>query len=158
MVFRAKNDAAKSDAPVILGCVIDHEIGHLLLGPNGHSLAGIMQSQWEPKQIRQATMGTVLFTSAQSKFMRAQVQAHTRPRTAAPPQANVDPKDPQMLVQGSSEEELCVTCEGLFVPQRDHGIHTGGAACGNVAGRQRSKREHRGDADIRERITGTYTE
>src|SRR6267378_4337816 len=65
---------------------------------------------------------------------------------------------PQMFAQGSSEEELCVICEGLFVPQRDHGIHTGGAACGNVAGRQRSKREHHGDADISERIAGTYTE
>src|SRR5882762_3754554 len=65
---------------------------------------------------------------------------------------------PQMFAQGSSEEKLCVICEGLFVPQRDHGIHTGGAACGNVAGRQRSKREHHGDADISERIAGTYTE
>src|SRR5882672_2547194 len=65
---------------------------------------------------------------------------------------------PQMFAQGSSEEELCVICEGLFVPQRDHGIHTGGAACGNVAGRQRSKREYHGDADRSERIAGTYTE
>src|SRR2546429_5421518 len=28
------------------------------------------------------------------------------------------------FVQGSSEEELRVVCEGLFVPQRDDGIHT----------------------------------
>ena len=49
VVFRAKNDATESDAPVILACVIAHEIGHLLLGPNGHSLAGIMQPQWEPE-------------------------------------------------------------------------------------------------------------
>ena len=63
-----------------------------------------------------------------------------------------------MFAQGSSEEELCIICEGLFVPQRDHGIHTGGAACGNVAGRQRSKREHHGDGDIGKWIAGTYIE
>jgi hypothetical protein len=90
------------------------------------------------------------------------------PRTQVTGKANFSPgitsglpiirRIPQMFAQGSSEEELCVICEGLFVPQRDHGIHTGGAACGNVAGRQRSKREHHGDADISERIAGTYTE
>jgi hypothetical protein len=36
-----------------------------------------------------------------------------------------------MFVQGSSEEELRVVCEGLFVPQRDHGIHTRRSPRGN---------------------------
>jgi hypothetical protein len=67
-------------------------------------------------------------------------------------------KDPQMFVQGSSEEELRAICEGLFVPQRDQGIHAGGAERGNVAGHQRGKRQYNGDDDIGERIAGTYAE
>jgi hypothetical protein len=70
----AKSDDAEFEAPIILGCVIAHEIGHLLLGPNNHSVAGIMQRQWERKQVDQAMTGTLLFMPEQSKLMRAQAQ------------------------------------------------------------------------------------
>jgi hypothetical protein len=40
--------------PIILGCDIAHEIGHLLLGSESHSASGIMQGHWERGQIRQA--------------------------------------------------------------------------------------------------------
>jgi hypothetical protein len=48
----ARIDDAKSEVPIILGCVMVHEIGHLLLGYNSHSDSGIMQSRWERKQVR----------------------------------------------------------------------------------------------------------
>lgn len=48
-----------------------HEIGHLLLGPNAHSTAGIMQMRWDPTQIRLAVMRRLFFTDEQSKIMRA---------------------------------------------------------------------------------------
>ena len=67
-------------ARVILGCIIAHELGHLLLGSNSHSSAGIMRSPWGQKQLRQALMGTLLFTSDESKVMQAQVLARTRPQ------------------------------------------------------------------------------
>lgn len=70
----AKSEDAEFEAPIILGCVIAHEIGHLLLGPNSHSVAGIMQRQWERKQVDQAMTGTLLFMPEQSKLMRAQAQ------------------------------------------------------------------------------------
>jgi hypothetical protein len=38
-------DRHQTGAEVLLGCVIAHEIGHLLLGP-GHSTSGIMRSPW----------------------------------------------------------------------------------------------------------------
>jgi len=70
-VRHAQNDHAKFEAHVLLGCVIAHEIGHLLLGAEGHAADGIMQSHWGPKQIRQAVTGTLIFTSHQSKLLRA---------------------------------------------------------------------------------------
>ena len=68
------------DARTILGCVIAHELGHLFLGSNSHSSAGIMRSPWRPKQVRQALMGTLLFTAEQAKVMQVQVRARTRPQ------------------------------------------------------------------------------
>lgn len=73
---RAKTDNAEFEAPIILGCAIAHELGHLLLGTNSHSGEGIMQPRWESNQFRRLTMGTLLFTTEQSKVMR--VAARTR--------------------------------------------------------------------------------
>jgi hypothetical protein len=65
-------DDAKFELPIILGCVVVHEIGHLLLGYNGHS--GIMQSRWERKQVRQLMMGGLTFNTQQSKRMQTEVR------------------------------------------------------------------------------------
>ena len=72
---RAKSDDAEFEIPIILGCTIAHELGHLLLGTNSHSNTGIMQPRWEPNQFRQLMMGTLLFTADQSKLMRVEAQA-----------------------------------------------------------------------------------
>ena len=48
-VRHAKSDGAEFDIPIILGCVIAHEIGHLLLGSNSHSGSGVMKPRWERK-------------------------------------------------------------------------------------------------------------
>ena len=73
---RAKSDDADFEAPIILGCAIAHELGHLLLGTNSHSDAGIMQPRWESNQFRQLMIGNLVFTTEQSKLMRE--QARTR--------------------------------------------------------------------------------
>jgi len=72
---RAKSDDAEFEIPIVLGGVIAHELGHLLLGSNGHSGKGIMQPRWEPNQVRQLMMGTLLFTPEQSKRMTVEAQA-----------------------------------------------------------------------------------
>ncbi|MGA3326447.1 MAG: hypothetical protein ABSF45_18405, partial [Terriglobia bacterium] len=46
-----KGNAMSGD---ILACVIAHEIGHLLLGPNSHSPTGIMMGKWSPEELRGA--------------------------------------------------------------------------------------------------------
>jgi len=73
-VLDAQNENAEFKAPVLLGCVIAHEIGHLLLGPEGHSTGGIMQSDWGLKDVRQAMTGTLTFTPQQSRRLRAAAQ------------------------------------------------------------------------------------
>jgi hypothetical protein len=67
-----------SDVAAILGCVIAHEIGHLLLGENHHSVDGIMQARWQITQIQQVMKGTLVFSPEQSALMRANVELRTR--------------------------------------------------------------------------------
>lgn len=54
---------------MILGSVMVHEIGHLLLGPNSHSDFGTMQGLWGRKQIRLIMWGKLGFTAQQSKLL-----------------------------------------------------------------------------------------
>jgi hypothetical protein len=54
----------------LLGCVIAHEVGHLLLGTDSHSHEGIMQGRWEDAQLREAGKGNLQFTPSQAAFMR----------------------------------------------------------------------------------------
>jgi hypothetical protein len=78
----AQGDGAEFELPLILGCVIAHEIGHLLLGPDSHSNSGIMQPRWDRKQIQQARMGTLLFTPQQGKHIREETQSRMMLETA----------------------------------------------------------------------------
>jgi hypothetical protein len=70
----ARFDGAEFETPIILGFVMAHEVGHLLLGSNSHSDTGIMQGQWERKQVRQLMKGDLHFTGQQSKLIQAEVQ------------------------------------------------------------------------------------
>ena len=74
----ARSDDAEFEIPIILGCVIAHEIGHLLLGSNSHSASGIMQGHWERGQIRQAVTSNLLFTPEQAKLIQAETQKRMR--------------------------------------------------------------------------------
>ena len=58
---------------VILGHIMAHEMGHLLLGAERHSRSGIMRANWTRKDAQLASRGELLFTRAQSKRIRAQV-------------------------------------------------------------------------------------
>ena len=54
----------------LLGCLIAHELGHLLLGANSHGYDGIMQGRWEQTQLRDAGRGKLQFTPPQAAAMR----------------------------------------------------------------------------------------
>jgi len=54
----------------VLGHVMAHELGHLLLGSNAHSRQGIMCPSWHGGELRLASMGALLFSQEQAQFMR----------------------------------------------------------------------------------------
>ena len=72
--FRAEG----MDVPTILGGVMAHEIGHLLLGLDSHSPTGIMQAHWGRKQVRELFQRDLLFTGEQSRRIRAEWQVRTK--------------------------------------------------------------------------------
>jgi len=55
----------------LLGHVIAHELGHLLLGMNSHSRAGLMQGRWTDIELRQISMGRLGFDQGQSNIIKA---------------------------------------------------------------------------------------
>jgi hypothetical protein len=54
----------------VLGHVMAHEIGHLLLGSNAHSRQGIMCPDWHGGELQLASTGSLLFSEEQARFMR----------------------------------------------------------------------------------------
>ena len=60
----------KADLGGILGSVMAHEIGHLLLGSNAHAISGIMRAHWESGELRRIAMGTLVFLPEQAKRMQ----------------------------------------------------------------------------------------
>jgi hypothetical protein len=62
-------DDAPSQAAIILGNVMSHEIGHLLLGTNSHSPSGIMRAHWDREELRLAVAGVLSFDKSQSQLM-----------------------------------------------------------------------------------------
>jgi hypothetical protein len=57
-------------AATILGHVMAHELGHLLLGTNSHSNDGLMRARWNPGELAQAAKGNLLFSAEESTRMR----------------------------------------------------------------------------------------
>jgi hypothetical protein len=58
----------------VLGHLIAHELGHLLLGSNSHFPIGIMRASWRSAEIKLALMGNLKFTPEQAKQIHADVQ------------------------------------------------------------------------------------
>lgn len=71
---RARALADRREFEVILGCVIAHELGHLLLGKNAHSAAGIMHARWRPQDLGLSRHGALLFLPGEAKRIRTQVR------------------------------------------------------------------------------------
>ena len=59
---------------IILGHVIAHEIGHLLLGPESHSLSGIMKSPWDRKVLQDMEGGRLHFTNPQQSKILLEIR------------------------------------------------------------------------------------
>ena len=64
-------------APVLLGRVMAHEVGHLLLGPHSHSRTGIMRAFWSDREFGMEAVHEQLFTEEQSRRMRSRLIQQT---------------------------------------------------------------------------------
>ncbi|HTG99200.1 MAG TPA: hypothetical protein VL882_02975 [Vicinamibacterales bacterium] len=69
--------ANATDLATVLGHVIAHEIGHLLLPPGGHSAGGIMNAMLD---LHLAVRGVLQFSSTEVTAMRARIAALARSR------------------------------------------------------------------------------
>jgi hypothetical protein len=66
-------------ASQMLGHVIAHELGHLLLPHEAHSLAGVMRPAWDRAQVNGAVKGLLAFTPDQADLIRARLSASASP-------------------------------------------------------------------------------
>jgi hypothetical protein len=65
----------KTSYGVILGHLVAHELGHMLLGVGSHSAAGIMHVPWRYKELGTIQRGQMMFSSEQAQRMRMSVRA-----------------------------------------------------------------------------------
>jgi hypothetical protein len=61
----------------LLGCVIAHELGHLLLGTASHSPTGLMSAVWQDPELQQVVRGNLFFTGGEGERMRSRFAATT---------------------------------------------------------------------------------
>ena len=69
----------------LLGLVIAHEIGHLLLPHNAHAQNSIMQADWDSAFITQSPTAT--FTADQAAFIRSELAEPVGSRRALTPES-----------------------------------------------------------------------
>ena len=58
----------------VLGYVLAHEIGHLLLGSNCHSVSGLMSPHWNGPELRRISEGNLLFLPNESRMLRQRLR------------------------------------------------------------------------------------
>ena len=71
----------KLEEATLLGCVIAHEVGHLLLGRNSHSSYGLMSADWKREEMQKIAEGSLVFVSSE----RREIQRRVLARLAAEP-------------------------------------------------------------------------
>jgi hypothetical protein len=71
---QARGDISlRASTEKILGAMIAHEIGHILLNLPSHSAVGIMRGPWDLKDLHDVAYGALLFTPQQAAVVRAEV-------------------------------------------------------------------------------------
>ena len=82
---RAHREDADANLPLFLGCIVAHELGHILLANPVHSATGIMQPEWGHLQFQQAVTGKLIFTEQQATHIRAQAHLLASLRSSGDP-------------------------------------------------------------------------
>lgn len=66
----------QADPAEVLGCVVAHELGHLLLGP-GHVRGSIMSAAWDGKTLMAVRQRWLTFNKSQRAAIHRELQART---------------------------------------------------------------------------------
>ena len=81
-IFRDRiEDVAQNAAavvPKILGHAIAHELGHVLLRSNGHSIKGLMGARWSQSDFHTVTTALLPFTPEEAARIRQEVSRDSR--------------------------------------------------------------------------------
>lgn len=67
----------------LLGSVIAHEVGHLLLGSNSHSATGIMRAQWRQEDLMLSLRDRLGFSAQQAEQIRSDVRRRSEQQREA---------------------------------------------------------------------------
>jgi len=70
------NSRYESTVGIVLGHVIVHELGHLLMPGKLHTLSGIMRANWDSTQWDEAAAGLLLFNDQEAEIMRNQMRGY----------------------------------------------------------------------------------
>jgi hypothetical protein len=77
-VRQLEHEEPRTNQAQVLGYVIAHEIGHLLLGSNAHSNLGIMKPYWSTSELQSISMGRLSFTQDQYVKIHERLDAETQ--------------------------------------------------------------------------------
>jgi hypothetical protein len=92
------------DVSLLLGHVMAHEMGHLLLPPGAHTAAGLMKAGWDLHQSVLALAGKLTFAPNQSSLIRTRLQRANEPLTPNPSGVGLALFDPVSRLQVHGRE------------------------------------------------------
>jgi hypothetical protein len=72
--------SARADVAVLLGRVIAHELGHLVMGTPGHARRGLMRPHWTADEVRRNRAADWAFTAADVAAMQSDNLSFTNQR------------------------------------------------------------------------------
>jgi len=70
-IRRLQEENSHTSLSTMLGAVMVHELGHLLLGEHSHSREGLMQAHWSTEQLKKIGMGNLLFDGKAAAQLRS---------------------------------------------------------------------------------------
>jgi hypothetical protein len=68
-------ECGRTDSGIVLGTVMAHELGHLLLGKNSHAETGVMRPSWNPADFAAASQGRLSFSDDQRHILKARLDS-----------------------------------------------------------------------------------
>ena len=69
--LQSSKAAKRLNSGELLGHVVAHELGHLLLGLHSHSATGLMSAMWQATELLQASQGNLFFTAEEGGLIRS---------------------------------------------------------------------------------------